>query len=510
MAVQRVNYDETFCGKLPLNQTNLIQPHGVVMLLAKDNFQIIQASENIVQLFKINVEAVVNTLLSIYVKEEVIQTIREKATQAFEGRLPLTVTLNKPENNQELFAQLHAKKDYLILEIELPQFVQGKHNTFSSVYQQIKYAMSAIDNAATLGAMCTVAANELKKLSGFDKVMIYSFDKDWNGTVLAEKMEEGMESYLDLRFPASDIPKPARDMYFKNPYRLIPNRDYTPVKLYPLLNPVTNSFSDLSDCSLRSVAAVHLEYIKNMGVSASMSTRIVYNGALWGLISCHHRTAKYLSFEACSVFELMSNVISAKINAFYSTRELIQKTDLYQLHTQMVEHIYESDNILSAFDEHKDILKSLLNADGVAVVWNGKVALWGSTPTAYEVENLVYWLQSSESVKTEHITSLAEKFEDAEAYAEKASGLLALAIQPEKGNFVLAFRQEVVQKISWGGNPDEAITFEKNSTVYHPRNSFSVWQETVRHIAMPWTKPEIEAAEHFRNFLIEYTLHKLS
>src|SRR5439155_4932601 len=132
-------------------------------------------------------------------------------------------------------------------------------------------------------------------------VMIYQFDNNWNGTVIAEAMEAGMDSYLGLKFPASDIPKQAREMYRKNPYRFIPDVDYQPVRLYPVLNPVSGGFTDLTDSNLRSVAGVHLEYLRNMQVMASMSTRIVKEDQLWGLISCHHRTAKYLSYQMCSL-----------------------------------------------------------------------------------------------------------------------------------------------------------------------------------------------------------------
>ncbi|WP_114941825.1 GAF domain-containing protein, partial [Mucilaginibacter endophyticus] len=155
------------------------------------------------------------------------------------------------------------------------------------------------------------AVHELRRITGFDGIMMYRFDEDWNGTVIAEEKDAPeLEHYLGHTFPGSDVPRQARDLYLKNSYRLIPDRDFTPVRLYPVMNPVTNTFIDLSDCNLRGVAAVHLEYLKNMNVQASMSIRVIDNGKLWGLIACHHVRPHYLSFETGAVCEMLSSVIS--------------------------------------------------------------------------------------------------------------------------------------------------------------------------------------------------------
>ncbi|HEX2533549.1 MAG TPA: GAF domain-containing protein, partial [Chitinophagaceae bacterium] len=327
MSNQRPNFDKTFCGKLPLHQTNLIQPHGVLLVVATEDFQVLQASENCTELLDIPAQEAVRQRLDAYLPAEDLRMISEKMTASGGGKLPLTLRFGK-EEAEPYTVFLHQKDHFFILEIELKHYVQNRFSSFVQVFQELKQLIATVEKAATVEEVCTVAAREIKALTGFDKVMIYSFDPEWNGTVRAEALEEGMDRYLGLKFPASDVPKPARDMYFKNPYRIIPNRDYTPVKLYPLLNPVTNTFTNLSDSDLRSVAAVHIEYLKNMGVTASMSTRIVHEGSLWGLVSCHHRAARYLSFEECSIMELLSNILSARITVLtngerYRSREAL-------------------------------------------------------------------------------------------------------------------------------------------------------------------------------------------
>ncbi len=510
MPTTHTNFDASFCGKLPLHQTNMIQPHGVMILLAKDTFKIIQVSENIDALIHTAAHDLMDRELSEYVVAESFENIKEKTGSNFEGKIPITITFNEKGNKLSCLTLIHQKPDYLALEIELPQFIDAVQHSFSLVYQQLKYVMAAIDAAASVEDVCKLAAKHLKTLSGFDKVMLYSFDAEWNGTVIAEALEEGMDQYLGLKFPASDIPKPARDMYFKNPYRLIPNRDYVPVKLYPVLNAVTNAFSDLSDCNLRSVAGVHLEYLKNMNVIASMSTRIIVNEKLWGLISCHHRTAKYLSYEMCTVFELLSTMISAKIGSLQSLDIVKRKTALHQLYRQFIDRVYTDGGLVKAFSGNKPLLADLLTADAVVIQWNGKTLTYGDIPAAYEIESLLYWLQSKGVQQTVHENVLSDVFDEAMNYSAIASGLLALPVQADKGNYIVAFRKEMIQNVSWGGNPDEALTFEKNSTVYHPRNSFTTWQEKVKHTALPWNPQELEVAEQLRNFLVEYTLRSLS
>lgn len=506
MQSTRPNYDEAFCGKLPLNQTNLIQPHGVFLLLSAETHEIIQASENCSALFNAPAEAVINLPLSTLIDENSYLNLKQASANASSDKLPVKLQFN---DKRECLAILYHFNDQLILEIELPSYTGYASRYFVDVFQKLKQVMSLIDAATTIGDVCTVAATEIKSLSGFDKVMIYSFDEDWNGSVIAEAKEEEMEAYFGLKFPASDIPKPARDMYFNNPYRLIPNRNYEPVRLFPLLNPVTNTFTDLSGSGLRSVAGVHLEYLKNMGVTASMSTRIIHRQKLWGLISCHHRTAKYLSYEECQVFELLSNVISSRIALIADQDTFRTKEKLAQQFTVLVENIYKHDSLADAVENNKKEVMDYLQADGLYFSWNGTTVMAGSTPEPYEVEILAYWLQGKQENKVYHHAALPSAFDEAVSYSATASGVMSLPIQSEKGNFLILFRPEVIKTVSWGGNPNEALQFERGSSVYHPRNSFEQWREEVRYTSIPWQQEEVEAAEHFRNVLVEFALRKL-
>lgn len=498
---QKTNFETEFCGRVPLHQTNQIQPHGVLLVVDNEDHGLLQVSENVNEVFGLPATAIVSTSLMELISESDQQQLKSLVASKALGKLPIVFHIN----NTSLLATVHVQTLYYLVEIDITKRENNAQQSFISVYQDVKYVMAGIEACATTEETCRVVAKELKRLSGFDKVMIYQFDEGWNGDVIAEAKEEEMESYYGLKFPASDIPKQARDLYRKSPYRLIPTINYEPVRLYPVLNPKTNAFTDLSDSNLRSVAGVHLEYLRNMKVNASMSTRILKDGELWGLIACHHRTPNYLSYEMCAVFELMSNVITTKIGAVQSADIVAYNEEKQQKMSELLHLVYQH----AGPSSYRQVLSSLLEADGVAVILDKQVSLFGTTPSSVEIEDLAMWLSSNEVREVFHQPSLPSVYEPAEAYAAFASGLLALPIEYSKGNFIMAFRAEAVQKVNWGGNPEEAVQFESDGKKYHPRASFQQWQQTVHHTSLPWKNEVLKTAEEVRNVLTTYRLNNL-
>lgn len=504
------NYDASFCGKLPLHQINSIQPHGVVILLDTTLKKILQVSENSSELLNKSPNELVNTDPETILTQQSIDQLQQACKKEINEKYPLQLEFVTGTSNTIVFCFLHRVAEGYIIEAELKKFHQSGPQRFIDIYQRVKQVMQHINEATSIQQVCEIAVQQLKQLTGFDKVMVYRFDENWNGFVVAEEAEEGMEHYLGLMFPASDIPKPARDMYRTNPYRIIPNREYEPVRLYPLLNPVNGGFTNLMQADLRSVAGVHIEYLRNMQVMASMSARILHEDQLWGLIACHHRSAKYLSFEECSVVEMISNITSQKLSSLMNSEIASSRHKLAERFAALAEAFVDKTNILEAFNDNATALIEFLHADGVAITWDGIIETEGNTPEPPEIDTLVFWLRQKARLQTMHESQLPAVFEESKMYADKASGILALPIQPDKGNYLIAFRQEVVKTIDWGGNPNDAVQFEKNSTVYHPRHSFSVWQETVHHSARKWREEEVAAAEQLRNFLVQQTLNRLN
>lgn len=496
------NYDSNFCGSLPIHNINVIQPYGVLLVLEKGSLNMVQVSENAGEVFGLPFADLLQHPLSEYLDEASVDTIKEKFETKIRDKVPVVLRIG----GKKILSLIHNRDNYLLIELELPG--NNTHDTqlsFVDVYQEVKYAMAAIDLAETTQEVCAIAAQELKKISGFDKVMVYKFDEQWNGTVLAEEREEDMEAYMGFTFPASDIPKQARALYLKNPYRFIPDRDYKPEKLYPVINPITHAFVDLSDCNVRGVAAVHLEYLKNMGVVASMSTRIIHNDDLWGLIACHHRSAKPMSYQDCSVFELLSNVVSSKIASLQNKEQLAFNTAVNNKRLKMVEDVYRNNSLANAFRETEDNILSLFGATGAALIQEQKTVTIGNVPKNDDLSDLTMWLNAKSRQQIFYEQNLPGVYEHAARYADIGSGVLAIPLNSGKEEYLIAFRPEVVRTVNWGGNPDEAIRFESDNRTYHPRYSFSLWQQTVRQTSLPWKSEELKAAESIRSFIFEYT-----
>lgn len=503
------NFDSDFCGSLPLHHINSIQDYGYLLVVELQSFKIVQASENLAALFAGEIADIVPGALSDYLDEHSMDRISSLINNQLLNRIPLTVHLKQGTQKEPFHALLHIKEQYLIIELEKAN--ESASRSFAEVYESIRHIGAALEIANTVQQVCDTAITELRKLSGFDGILMYSFDEGWNGTVIAEDKGDLLEPYLGQTFPASDVPRQAREMYLKNPYRLIPNRAYQPIRLYPVINPISHSFIDLSDCNLRGVVGVHLEYMKNMGINASMSIRVIHEQRLWGLISCHHIDSKYLNYEICSVFEWLSELISNRLSMVLNQERHSSTQALQHQRLLLTDHIYAQDHLVNGLlsDEEHNLL-TLFKASAAVVMLNGRMESRGIVPPKDELENLLLWLEGKNFntiFSTRHLTEL---YEDASEFVAEASGLLFIPIDNEKSEFVVCFRPEVLQDINWGGDPNQAINFDQDGKSYHPRNSFSSWKQTVSQHALPWLKEELEVAESLRSFLFEFRTRQLN
>ncbi|MDJ1504831.1 GAF domain-containing protein [Xanthocytophaga agilis] len=505
--MSKKNYDSEFCGSLPLNFINHVQAYGILVVLEKTNLTIIQVSQNIEEKLGIAVEEVINSSWKKYVSAKELTLLEEHIQSDVIKKTSVSFSFTVPGRQTNCLAIVHIKDSYLILEIEILPEDESATTSFLSVYQDVKHVITWLESAQTITSACEIAITELKKISGFDRIMVYQFDENWNGTVIAETLEEGMEPYLGLVFPASDVPRQARALYLQNPYRQIPDREYTPVKLYPLLNPATETFIDLSDCNLRSVASVHIEYLRNMNVMSSMSIRIIKDNRLWGLIACHHRQAKFIPYQLCSVFELLSGFISSTFSRLQVLEEFQRNSHLQTIHARLAEQIYAEDSLVKGLLQKETTVLDLLQAEGAALTYSRGMATIGVTPDEDEVKNLIMWLQGNKPDKVFSTDSIASVY-DNEKLSQDIAGMIAIPIHPAKDEYLFVFRSEAIQKINWGGNPDEAIQFEQDKKNYHPRNSFKIWQQTVKDTSLPWHTQEIQVADSLQHILLEYTLRK--
>lgn len=504
------NYDrnpgnEEFCGSIPLNFINLIQPFGILVLLDK-SYKVIQVSENISKILGKSLQDIVEQPFASLLAEGQSDSFQQKIERReVHNNIPHVFRLNTAQGSRRFAGVIHFHDEYFLLEFE-PIEEETSDITFISAYQNIKYILAALQQTKDLREFGTIAASEIKAFSGFDRVMLYQFDQQWNGSVLAEAKEEDMEPYLNLKFPASDVPKQARELYLRTPYRIIPEVNFEPVKLFPIINPIVEGFTDISDCTLRSVPQVHIEYLKNMHVQASMSTPLIVDGKLWGLISCHHKKPKHIPFELRYAFEVLAGLISSQLASQEREERLLHFTSRRELELKLLDLLHREEEVGSSLLGESDILFKLFQAGGTALVQGEKYEAQGNVPSKKHVLELVKWLKLFNKEKLFVTDSLSPHVRSAKAYSDVASGLLAIQFSHSPLGYLLLFRPEIVHTINWGGNPNEAIQFEEDGKRYHPRNSFKKWREKVEYTAIPWEAELVEIAKNLRTVLLEKVL----
>jgi light-regulated signal transduction histidine kinase (bacteriophytochrome) len=367
-----------------------------------------------------------------------------------------------------------------------------------------------VQRASTLHELAAIITQEMRRTTGFERVMFYRFHEDGSGSVDAEARDAVHEPYLGLRYPASDIPAQARRLYLKNWLRLIFDTDQKPAPIVPSLRPDTGAPLDLSFSVLRSVSPIHIEYMKNMGVRASMSISLIVRNQLWGLISClHHTGPRRVSHRMRSACEFIGRLASLQIAAF-EDRELLalrasRRATEDALHRAMKE---ATGSVLAALVTQPRALMDLVDAGGVAVVENGvengEHVTCGGAPPADVIREIARWLEQKGDLRAFSSASLGVHFPPALAASDVASGLLTFALP---GARLMWFRPEVIQTVNWGGDPTKAVDAEAGKRL-RPRHSFAQWKEEVRARSRPWTPSDLDAADELQRRATEVDLER--
>jgi two-component system, chemotaxis family, sensor kinase Cph1 len=501
--MEATNYDSEFCGSIPVTTINSIQSYGFLIVLDK-NFIICQVSENIKEFLFRDQDAFIGTSIGDYITEENYDALKKTIFDKYISFLPLYISFNSSGNEQKYIALIHSSQTNILIEFE-------PHESGEISYSEINYGIRSIAGilrmAKSKSEVITFACKEIKKISGFDRVLIYEFDKSWNGTVVAEEKNEssGFDSYFGLTFPASDIPRQARNLYHVNPFRYIPDINYKPSKLYPEINPQINGHIDLSTCNLRGVVPVHIEYLGNMNMAGSMSIPILKNNELWGIVSCHHRTPRKVNYHLRSSFEIMTSIISSEISGKEAESELKERIKLEGLKNELLKKLYNND-LKSALLNDSHSLLTLLNLSGVSIIYEGKIESSENSLTDEQIRIILQWIHEQKLKEIYCTHQLPSVIGEAATFKDIACGMIVIPIDVDRDEYILGFRPEMIKVRNWGGNPNEAIKYETDKRNYHPRNSFSLWKETVKNTSQPWSPLELEIAENFRHSLIEYIL----
>jgi two-component system, chemotaxis family, sensor kinase Cph1 len=497
--------DLSNCDREPIHVPGSIQPHGALLVLHETTLQILEISANSHNILGLEPRALLGKSISVLLEPDGVEQLREVLAQGDLENNPLFAFSLQPKGTaHKLDAVTHRHQGRVLLELEPQQINNG-----SSVDVRVLGAsLRRLNRTDSALSFCQAAALEVQNISGFDRVMVYRFASDGSGEVIAEERRDDLEPFLGLHYPASDIPKQARALYVLNHLRLIADATYTSV---PMLALELTEPLDMSYCFLRSVSPIHLEYLANMGVKASMSISIVRDGQLWGLIACHHYSgARLLAYNERAACEFLGQMVSLQLASKEQAESADYRSKLKSLSMRFLELIEREDDLKEALIQPDLQLLDYLEATGAAVVLHGEVHLLGKTPSSAQVQRLAEWLADEhapfEIFATEKLSS---RFAEAKAYQDVASGVLAVPVSRSGQDMEIWFRPEVPQTVTWGGDPNKPVTLAENGEQrLTPRKSFDAWREAVTGCAIAWKSVEIEAALELRRAVVSTALRR--
>ncbi|MBL3657150.1 ATP-binding protein [Fulvivirga sediminis] len=489
------------CEDEKIHLIGSIQSHGYLLAVSKEDYCIRYVSENVKLLFsgvllgkRIDViDQQIDTSVTGSTLIELLNT--QLRTENFDGYNPYHITLNGVPYN----LITHISSDFIVLEFE-PDSSETKGLEINSFLGDVLIHLN-IANKSLRDILATTTI-KLKELLGMDRVMIYQFDDDWSGEVVAEAKESHLETFLGLHFPATDIPRQARVLYVKNKTRHIANVFSEPVNILS----DQNITLDQSFCQLRSVSPVHIQYLKNMGVSASFSISLICHGKLWGLVSCHNYSSKFIDYKTRKASEIISSYLSNMIELKTEKKLSSKRAENEQIVDTLDKQIREDWNLRTGLSGHQVNLLSIGKAQGAALCMQEEITTVGDTPQPKDILRIVEaFYESDINEDIFHTSSLAKIFPFAEELKELASGMMIIVISRELKECIIWFKPEQLESVSWAGKPDKVISQgDEGHYSLSPRTSFEKWENTVTSTSQNWRPYEIEAATLLKDKISAY------
>lgn len=476
------------CEREPIHIPGTIQPHGVLLTAAGPDEPVLQVSANARDLLGRDPEAVLGTRLSDLVHPDDRDRLGEAMSVAAGDRSSTTVRIDGTIRE----VMVHRSGEVWIVEVDEAGDEAQAVNTLG----EVRNAVTELAAASSIAEMLDGASRRFRQITGFDRVMVYRFDREWNGQVVAEDKRADLDSFRGLHYPAADIPPQARALYGVNWLRFIRDVDAMPAPLVPSEDPVSGGPLDLSLAALRSVSPIHCEYLRNMEVTASMSVSLIIGGELAGLVACHHYSGPYVpTARQRATAEFLARTLSLMLEGRQQderTRRMRATQDVLGVLSQAVSRDHD---VGAALEQVAPQLLSVMDAAGVAWTFEGRTRTSGSVPDEDGVTRVRQWGLSRPgdevAVHTDRLGLVEPSLAD---LAGTASGVLMLRIAA--GQDVIFFRPEAVQTIDWGGNPHlKALQVDAEGAArLSPRASFALWRETVRQRSAEWEEAEIESS----------------
>ena len=486
------------CAQEQVQIIGQIQPHGLLFALSEPDLVVRQVSANISAFLGMSPESVLDRPFESVLGAQLFEAFHAQLTSDAGSSV---ASFHIPQRGSAVEAQCIAHRQDGVLIVELEP-IEGAHSLAPLDFDaHIQLPLSRMRAASDILELARVAASEVRRLSGFDRVMVYRFDENWNGEVIAEAVGHSPVSYFGLRFPAGDIPPQVRQLFLLNVIRAIVDVDATPAPIIPGMSPLTGKALDLTYSALRSASLIHLEYLRNMGVQSSLTVSIIVEGRLWGMIACHDPKAHRLARSTRSVCELIGQTLAAQVALRADSAALQTRLTARELLDNVVAKMETAESLVEAAQSEGTPLLNLFDADGLVFRIDGVLSGQGAIAGTELLVPVIDGLRSLASRGVASSNELGKVDPDLAAYASVASGALLIDLGEATDDYLLFLRRELVETIAWAGNPNKSVVADRHDRL-HPRKSFEAWQETVHGASRPWTETELESGLLLREHLL--------
>ena len=483
--------DLTNCERELIHIPGSIQPHGVLLVVREEDGQVLRCSANAEELLGVDPKRLLGASVG-----DVLQGVETAMADLGDipvGSMPVPRRVRTPEGHR-LLAFLHRPADGITV-VELEDLECREATDHPRLPRALPDLLESLSTVPSVRALADTLTRGFRRLTGYDRVMVYRFDADGHGEILSEAKRDDLETFLGLHYPASDIPERARELYMRNRVRLLVDVAHEPAPLVPEQADEEEPL-DMSQCVLRAMSPMHLQYLENMGVTATLVASILYQGRLWGLIACHHYEPKYLAYDLRATADVLAETMSTRIAVLESYRRAEAEVQVRHLEEALAEAVTSTGEWRSAlFGKPSRILRPV-GAQGAALVHNEEVVRVGDTPHRSDVLRLTEWLQEEVSEEFFHTSALGETAPTLKDLTPNAAGVMAFRLSRWRGEYLLWFRRERQENVRWAGDPRAAKEqLGDDPTQLSPRRSFAVWTEQVRGTSAAWGEESLVAGE---------------
>lgn len=492
---QNSKVDLSNCDKEPIHLIGRIQPHGFLLVIDRNTLLIEQISVNIE-------DFVPGKAFRQWLGSSILDHLPAASPTWFENVF-LSDGFDLIElGGEQFYAINHFSGDKIIVECE----PYSEPSSIEKLRQLDKLSLlkMQLNQMEDPSEMANLVAKEMQEYLEYDRVNVMRFDKNWNSEVIGESLKGDSDTFLGHRFPASDIPSPARNLLLRKTIRQIPDVKAKAVDIVPYINPSTGTPTDILRSELRNPSEIHLEYLTNMEVRSTISFSILSKNNLWGLISCHNFEPIFIDSWKRRMCFLMTQALASEITSIQKSADLRMLKQMTHQRLSLVEALERHENLASGLALENLHTLFAHQEISMAVITNKRLYCYGSTPKEAQIRGIIAWLDRFDHQGIVSTRSLWKIFPEAQAYKDTACGLLALALSKYNHEYLLLFKPEIPRVRIWAGNPEKPEL--KNANYIHPRKSFEKWEEIVRGKSTKWSKNELDVAKTFVKDLTAFRL----